>query len=124
MKKRSIVADSPEPSHPTAAPEAAKVRRPLEGAEFVIAAAVPAQWPEAGPAEIAFAGRSNAGKSSAINVLARRPARVRKPRQVARGRSSSSRFGTAHARRTCPDTGTPRFRATSSAHGSDRCGTT
>ena len=72
MKKRSIVADSPEPSHPTAAPEAAKVRRPLEGAEFVIAAAVPAQWPEAGPAEIAFAGRSNAGKSSAINVLARR----------------------------------------------------
>ena len=48
------------------------MRRPLEGAEFVIAAAVPAQWPEAGPAEIAFAGRSNAGKSSAINALARR----------------------------------------------------
>ncbi|HET9046901.1 MAG TPA: ribosome biogenesis GTP-binding protein YihA/YsxC [Casimicrobiaceae bacterium] len=38
----------------------------------MIAAAKPAQWPPAGPPEIAFAGRSNAGKSSAINALARR----------------------------------------------------
>jgi len=44
----------------------------LEGAAFIVAAATPAQWPPAGPAEIAFAGRSNSGKSSAINALARR----------------------------------------------------
>ena len=72
MKKRSIVAESPRPAHAAAPPEAPQARRPLEGAAFVIAAAVPAQWPPAGPAEIAFAGRSNAGKSSAINALARR----------------------------------------------------
>jgi len=72
MKKRSIVAESTRPAHRGTPSEAPKVRRPLEGAAFVIAAAVPAQWPEAGPAEIAFAGRSNAGKSSAINALARR----------------------------------------------------
>jgi GTP-binding protein len=72
MKKRSIVAESPEPAHLDAPPEAPTTRRPLEGAAFVIAAALPAQWPPAGPAEIAFAGRSNSGKSSAINALARR----------------------------------------------------
>ncbi|MEP6679695.1 MAG: ribosome biogenesis GTP-binding protein YihA/YsxC [Betaproteobacteria bacterium] len=72
MKKRRIVAESPGAAHPNPPPDAAKVRRPLLGAEFMIAAAVPAQWPPAGPAEIAFAGRSNSGKSSAINVLARR----------------------------------------------------
>jgi GTP-binding protein len=42
------------------------------GAEFVIAAAAPAQLPEPSVPEIAFAGRSNAGKSSAINALAGR----------------------------------------------------
>ncbi len=35
-------------------------------------AAAPAQLPDAGVPEIAFAGRSNAGKSTAINVLAGR----------------------------------------------------
>jgi GTP-binding protein len=76
VKKRSIVAESREASHrspPATAPAAAsKPPQPLVGAEFIIAAAAPAQWPPAGPAEIAFAGRSNAGKSSAINALARR----------------------------------------------------
>ena len=72
MKKRNIVADSPGKARPPATPDAPKSRRPLEDAAFVIAAAVAAQWPPAGPPEIAFAGRSNAGKSSAINALARR----------------------------------------------------
>src|SRR5262249_37624634 len=38
---------------------------------FVGAATAVSQLPPPGPAEIAFAGRSNAGKSSAINALAR-----------------------------------------------------
>ncbi|MFO1395832.1 MAG: ribosome biogenesis GTP-binding protein YihA/YsxC [Burkholderiales bacterium] len=41
------------------------------GARFVISAAGPSQLPTDGAAEIAFAGRSNAGKSSAINALAK-----------------------------------------------------
>ncbi len=41
------------------------------GARFVGAATTVSQLPPPGPAEIAFAGRSNAGKSSAINALAR-----------------------------------------------------
>jgi GTP-binding protein len=44
----------------------------LVGATFVTGAASRVQLPEAGPPEIAFAGRSNAGKSSAINALANR----------------------------------------------------
>jgi GTP-binding protein len=46
--------------------------RALRGAEFRIAAAALAQLPPPGPPEVAFAGRSNAGKSSAINALAGR----------------------------------------------------
>jgi GTP-binding protein len=37
----------------------------------VIGAAAPSQLPSEGAREVAFAGRSNAGKSSAINALAR-----------------------------------------------------
>ncbi|HVF63259.1 MAG TPA: ribosome biogenesis GTP-binding protein YihA/YsxC [Casimicrobiaceae bacterium] len=46
--------------------------RVLVGATFVTGAASRASLPPPGPPEIAFAGRSNAGKSSAINVLAMR----------------------------------------------------
>ena len=45
---------------------------PLEGAVFVTGAAAASQLPAPGAPEIAFAGRSNSGKSSAINALARR----------------------------------------------------
>ena len=38
-------------------------------AEFISSAAKSGQYPEAGPIEIAFAGRSNVGKSSLINLL-------------------------------------------------------
>jgi hypothetical protein len=41
-------------------------------AEFLLTVANDEQLPPPGPPEIAFAGRSNAGKSSAINALANR----------------------------------------------------
>jgi GTP-binding protein len=48
------------------------MKHPLQQAQFLIGAASEHQLPPAGPPEIAFAGRSNAGKSSAINTLANR----------------------------------------------------
>jgi len=45
---------------------------PLRQAEFLTTAAEWVQLPAGGAPEIAFAGRSNAGKSSAINALAQR----------------------------------------------------
>ena len=47
---------------------------------FLLSAAAPAQFPEDVGAEVAFAGRSNAGKSSAINAITgrRRLARTSK----------------------------------------------
>lgn len=68
QKKRAIVAES----RGAAKAPAPRAPGPLEGATFVIGAAAAAQLPAPGVAEIAFAGRSNAGKSSAINALARR----------------------------------------------------
>lgn len=70
MTKRSIVPESPvAPAGPVGAVRPPQV---LVGATFVTGAAARSQLPEAGPPEIAFAGRSNAGKSSAINALAQR----------------------------------------------------
>ena len=43
--------------------------KPFSEARFVMSAAKPADLPPAGPPELAFAGRSNVGKSSAINAL-------------------------------------------------------
>jgi GTP-binding protein len=40
--------------------------------QFLISAAAPAQFPADRGAEVAFAGRSNAGKSSAINAITQR----------------------------------------------------
>ena len=45
--------------------------------EFLLSVAAPAQFPADSGAEVAFAGRSNAGKSSAINALAERKALAR-----------------------------------------------
>ncbi|RMH72048.1 MAG: YihA family ribosome biogenesis GTP-binding protein [Gemmatimonadetes bacterium] len=44
----------------------------IKTVDFVISAASPAQFPKQGLPEIAFAGRSNVGKSSAINALLNR----------------------------------------------------
>ncbi len=68
MKKHAIVAESSKAAQASGVPRAPG---PLEGATFVIGAASAAQLPPPGVPEIAFAGRSNAGKSSAINALAR-----------------------------------------------------
>jgi GTP-binding protein len=46
------------------------VKHPLQQAAYMITAASDEQLPPSGPPEVAFAGRSNAGKSSAINALA------------------------------------------------------
>jgi GTP-binding protein len=68
-EKPPIVTDRPRPANARLA-QVAKAPHPLVGARFVIGAAAPAQLPAGGAPEIAFAGRSNAGKSSAINALA------------------------------------------------------
>ena len=43
----------------------------IKHAEFITSAAKKGQYPPLGPSEIAFAGRSNVGKSSLINLLTR-----------------------------------------------------
>lgn len=49
----------------------------LNKARFTTAAAEPGQWPPGPAAEVAFAGRSNVGKSSAINAITGRRALAR-----------------------------------------------
>jgi GTP-binding protein len=70
VKKRDIVAESKRPAKDGAMRTAPDAPHPLVGARFVTGAAQSSQLPAAGEPEIAFAGRSNAGKSSAINALA------------------------------------------------------
>ncbi|MCB2225779.1 MAG: ribosome biogenesis GTP-binding protein YihA/YsxC [Desulfarculaceae bacterium] len=50
---------------------------PLKDATFIITAVKPSGYPPPGPPEVAFAGRSNVGKSSLINTLTRRKKLVR-----------------------------------------------
>ena len=50
---------------------------PLERARYLGSAHTPAQLPPDGGFEVAFAGRSNAGKSSALNALTRQNALAR-----------------------------------------------
>jgi GTP-binding protein len=73
VNKRTIVTDSKRASKAAPSDETAvRPPHPLVGAVFVTGAAAPEQLPAASVPEIAFAGRSNAGKSTAINVLAGR----------------------------------------------------
>jgi GTP-binding protein len=53
---------------------------------FLISAAVPAQFPADTGAEVAFAGRSNAGKSSAINAITQRQGLARTSKEPGRTR--------------------------------------
>ena len=57
---------------PSLAGRASQVTHPFHHAEFLTTAADWHQLPVDGAPEVAFAGRSNAGKSSAINALAQR----------------------------------------------------
>jgi GTP-binding protein len=70
LKKHAIVTDRANPPETTRS-DAARPREPLVGAVFETAAAARTQLPPADVPEVAFAGRSNVGKSSAINALAR-----------------------------------------------------
>ena len=51
---------------------AARIVSLFPNVQFLLSAAQPAQFPADRGAEVAFAGRSNAGKSSAINVIVQR----------------------------------------------------
>jgi len=53
---------------------------------FVLSAAQPSQFPADRGAEVAFAGRSNSGKSSAINIIVQRHALARVSRTPGRTR--------------------------------------
>ena len=55
-------------------------------ARFLLSAAAPAQFPADSGAEVAFAGRSNAGKSSAINAILGRQALARTSKTPGRTR--------------------------------------
>ena len=55
-------------------------------AEFLKSAAGAGDWPPAGPPEFAFCGRSNVGKSSALNALANRQKLARVSRAPGRTR--------------------------------------
>src|SRR5690349_15609226 len=59
-------------ARPAARSESMSREIEVSSAEFEAFATDPAGWPPAGPKEIAFAGRSNVGKSSLINLLASR----------------------------------------------------
>lgn len=56
------------------------------GARFLISAAAPAQFPADFGQEVAFAGRSNAGKSTAINAITARRALARTSKTPGRTR--------------------------------------
>ena len=59
------------------APAARDQPTPLDRARYLLAAHQPRQLPPDGGFEVAFAGRSNAGKSSALNALCRQGALAR-----------------------------------------------
>jgi len=58
----------------------------FQQARFLVSAAAPAQFPPDFGAEVAFAGRSNAGKSSAINAITQRRALARTSKTPGRTR--------------------------------------
>jgi GTP-binding protein len=58
----------------------------FSAARFLISAAAPAQFPPDFGAEVAFVGRSNAGKSSAINAITHRHALARTSKTPGRTR--------------------------------------
>lgn len=74
---------------------------PLREAAFARASALPAQFPPDAGREVAFAGRSNAGKSSAINAITGRRALARTSKLP--GRTREVVFFTLDARHRLAD---------------------
>ena len=72
VQKHRIVTETPSPALAESVRPAKGAPHPLHHAEFMSSVANDSQLPPPGAPEIAFAGRSNAGKSSAINTLANR----------------------------------------------------
>ena len=72
MQKHGIVTESSTPAKAVPHANASLLTHPVRQAEFLLSVATDEQLPPPGLPEIAFAGRSNAGKSSAINALANR----------------------------------------------------
>ena len=74
MQRQSNKPNRPRivPKRPRPAEAVGAAGHPLRHAEFLTTAAEWRQLPTGGAPEIAFAGRSNAGKSSAINALSQR----------------------------------------------------
>ena len=72
------------------------------GPRFLLSAASEEQFPEDVGAEVAFAGRSNSGKSSAINALTGRNALVRVSRTPGRIKHGGPRIG-EHSRDVLQD---------------------
>lgn len=58
----------------------------IHSADFLKSATAPGDYPPPGPREVAFCGRSNVGKSSALNTLAGRKALARVSRTPGRTR--------------------------------------
>jgi GTP-binding protein len=71
-EKRGKAANFSVAGAPLASRRGGKDDLPLAAATFSLSVHDPRELPKAGKPEIAFAGRSNAGKSSAINTLAGR----------------------------------------------------
>src|SRR6187402_2250548 len=62
---------------PAVACHPSRMFNPLEKAKYLLAAHIPSQLPPDIGHEVAFAGRSNAGKSTALNALTRQNALAR-----------------------------------------------
>jgi len=65
-------------------PSNAQLPSLLRNPEFILGAAEPSQFPDDDLVEIAFAGRSNVGKSSAINAISNRRKLARTSKQPGR----------------------------------------
>lgn len=75
--------------HPGTTALAVRTLKPVSRfphAQFLISAAAPAQFPPDQGAEVAFVGRSNAGKSSAINAIVQRQGLARTSKTPGRTR--------------------------------------
>lgn len=64
--------ETPKNTVSSSAPKKAQLPEILRAPEFLLGAAEPHQFPDDDMVEVAFAGRSNVGKSSAINAICNR----------------------------------------------------